>query len=222
VCQPGTDPCPGQGCDEASDACVPCDNDGTCELGEDCSTCPNDCVSGEGGGGCGNGVCELPLGEDCLSCPSDCRGRQGGAAWKQFCCGDGDGTNPVDCTDSRCSEDGFACTDVPPEPYCCGDLICEGAEDSFNCEVDCGAPPFCGDDTCDADEDQCTCPDDCGTPPSTETVCTDGVDNDCDTLTDCDDMDCDGAPACECLLRGAACTLDSECCSNWCHRGKCK
>ncbi|UCG17744.1 MAG: N-acetylmuramoyl-L-alanine amidase [Phycisphaerales bacterium] len=222
TCVPGSDPCPGQGCDETNDVCVPCDDDGTCELGEDCTTCPNDCISGGGGGGCGNGVCELTLGEDCLSCPSDCRGKQVGATKNQFCCGDGDGTNPVDCTDSRCSEEGFACTDVPPEPYCCGDLTCEGAEDSFNCEVDCGAPPFCGDDTCDAGEDQCNCPDDCGTPPSTETNCTDDVDNDCDTFADCDDGDCDGDPACECLLRGEVCTLDSECCSNWCHRGECK
>jgi exonuclease III len=56
--------------------------------------------------------------------------------------------------------------------------------------------PVCGDESCDPGEDQCNCPDDCGTPPSTETSCTDGIDNDCDTYTDCDDSDCDGDPAC--------------------------
>ena len=222
-CQLGTDPCPGQDCDEVNDVCVPigCDNDGTCEPGENCNSCPDDCISG-GGGGCGNGVCEPPLGEDCLSCPSDCRGKQVGTPTRQYCCGDGDGTNPVDCTDPRCTEDGFACSNTPADPYCCGDLICEGAEDGFNCEVDCGPPPYCGDGNCDPGENQCTCPDDCGTPPSTETSCTDGADDDCDGLTDCADVDCANDPACTCLPRGEPCTLDSECCSNRCNRGACK
>jgi len=58
---------------------------------------------------------------------------------------------------------------------------------------------YCGDGTCDPGEDQCNCPDDCGTPPSTETgYCADGIDNDCDTYTDCDDADCDSDPACQC------------------------
>jgi hypothetical protein len=140
----------------------------------------------------------------------------------------------------------------------CGDETCDPGEDQCNCPEDCGTPPstetsctdgidndcdtytdcddsdcdgdpacaepYCGDGTCDPDEDQCNCPDDCGTPPSTETSCTDGIDNDCDTYTDCDDSDCDGDPACpECLPKGAACTEDSECCSGNClPAGKCK
>ncbi|MEE9575292.1 MAG: hypothetical protein V3W03_04260, partial [Gammaproteobacteria bacterium] len=40
--------------------------------------------------------------------------------------------------------------------------------------------PVCGDQTCDPGEDECSCAQDCGTPPSTETVCDDGVDEDCD------------------------------------------
>ena len=58
----------------------------------------------------------------------------------------------------------------------------------------------CGDGTCDSGEDQCNCPDDCGTPPSTETSCADGIDNDCDTYTDCDDSDCDGIFPCDSLV----------------------
>jgi hypothetical protein len=56
--------------------------------------------------------------------------------------------------------------------------------------------PVCGGDNCDFGEDQCNCPEDCGTPPLTEIVCDDGIDEDCDTYTDCDDSDCDGDPAC--------------------------
>jgi sialate O-acetylesterase len=56
--------------------------------------------------------------------------------------------------------------------------------------------PVCGDANCDPGEDQCNCPDDCGTPPLTEISCTDGIDEDCDEVTDCDDTDCIGDPAC--------------------------
>ncbi|MCK4959530.1 MAG: PASTA domain-containing protein, partial [Planctomycetes bacterium] len=59
-----------------------------------------------------------------------------------------------------------------------------------------GGGSYCDDGTCDPGEDQCNCPEDCGTPPSTETSCDDGIDEDCDTYTDCDDSDCDGDPAC--------------------------
>jgi hypothetical protein len=82
---------------------------------------------------------------------------------------------------------------------------------------------FCGDDNCDSGEDQCNCPEDCGTPPSVETNCDDGIDEDCDTYTDCDDSDCEDNPVCDCLPKGAACTEDEECCSGNCLRiGKCK
>ena len=217
-CLPGQDPCPDETCDENNNLCAPlvCDEDMICEQGEDCNNCPTDCISGAGEGGvCGNGVCEPSIGEDCLSCAVDCEGKQVGAAKKQYCCGDGAGTNPVDCTDPRCTSEGFECGDAPL-PYCCGDLLCEGDEDSFNCEIDCGSPPTCGDGFCDAGEDQCSCPIDCETPPSNETNCSDGLDNDCDGLIDRDDEDC------ECFLKREMCTLDSECCSNWCHKGACK
>jgi hypothetical protein len=49
---------------------------------------------------------------------------------------------------------------------------------------------FCGDGNCDASEDQCDCADDCGTPPDNESICDDGIDNDCDLNTDCEDPDC--------------------------------
>ena len=43
-------------------------------------------------------LCEPAAGEDCVSCPDDCNGVQKGNPGNQFCCGDGDGTNPVDCS----------------------------------------------------------------------------------------------------------------------------
>ena len=55
-------------------------------------------------------------------------------------CGDGDGENPLPCSDSTCSTGGWECTDVPAGgggSYCCGDGTCEGAEDINNCAIDC-------------------------------------------------------------------------------------
>jgi hypothetical protein len=176
-----------------------CDGDEVCDPGEDCDTCPSDCISGGGAPVCGNGVCEPLAGEDCLICPADCAGKQGGNPSRQFCCGDGNGANPVGCDDSRCTTEGFSCSDVASDPYCCGDTICEGAEDVCSCSIDCGAAP------------------------ATETSCTDGVDNDCDGLIDCADGDCDGDPACACTPSGGACVSHTECCSNNCKKnGTCR
>jgi hypothetical protein len=61
---------------------------------------------------CGNGVCEAGDGENCASCPDDCNGVQNGQPSDRFCCGDGGGSNPLTCSDSRCTE-GVSCIDVP-------------------------------------------------------------------------------------------------------------
>lgn len=197
-CDGDTD-CDDSDCD-ADPACV-CDNDGVCEDGEDCDNCPGDCISGTGAG-CGNGVCEPDEEENCISCPEDCAGKQVGKPSKRFCCGDGDGVNPVGCDDPQCNSGDYACGETPP-PFCCGDTICEGPEDVCNCAIDCGDPP--------ASE----------IPGQT---CNDGLDNDCDGAADCDDPDgdCDTDSSCECLPRGEECSIDDECCSNRCHRGRCK
>jgi hypothetical protein len=214
-CHTGTDPCPGEICEETGDVCVSiaCDNDGTCELDEDCEDCPNDCFQA-GGSACGNGACETADGEDCVSCPEDCNGVQTGAPSGRFCCGDGDGVNPVGCTDPRCTEGGASCSDIPTVASCCGDLVCTGTEDGFNCEVDCGPPLVCGDDTCDTGENNCTCPVDCGPPAEAELVmstCSDGLDNDCDGVTDCEDTDCSGDPACPVCDNNDICEAGEDC-----------
>jgi hypothetical protein len=175
-CVPGPAPCPDD-CNEDDDICTGC-GDGVCDLGEDCDSCPSDCISGTlPGAVCGNGICEAGDGEDCLSCPSDCNGKQNGKPSNRFCCGDGDGQNPVPCSDSLCSTGSFMCTDDPSTggEYCCGDAICDDPpEDGFSCELDCGAPPVCI--------------------PTHEREkgprCSDGLDNDCDGLIDGDDPDC--------------------------------
>jgi len=199
--------------------CEVCNSNGVCEVGEDCNNCAADCISGTSDGAvCGNGVCEAGNGEDCVICPEDCNGKQNGRPSGRFCCGDGDGVNPLPCDDGACSTGGWSCTDVPvsDEPYCCGDLDCAGDEDFTNCEIDCPAP-FCGDSRCDPGEDQCGCPSDCGDPPDNETDCSDGVDNDCDGLTDGDDPDC------ACGSRGAGCSTGDDCCSGSCKRnGTCR
>jgi len=180
-------------CDDPS-----CNNDGTCDAGEDCFNCSCDCVAGDGAA-CGNGLCEAGNGEDCVSCPSDCNGKQSGKPSGRFCCGDGDGSNPVSCSDSRCTQGGFDCTDVPTASSCCGDGVCEGAEDSCLCAVDCGAPPL------------------------DETSCDNGADDDCDGAVDCADIDCSAFAGCNCVGPGRPCAADADCCSGNCKgNGSCK
>jgi hypothetical protein len=182
-------------------SCPVCDNDGACEFGEDCLGCPNDCASGSTSGAvCGNGVCEAGNGEDCVSCAQDCNGVQGGKPANRFCCGDGDGSGPVGCSDSRCTSSGFSCTEVPGAggSYCCGTDGCESGESCSNCALDCSGG---------------------------FELCTDGIDNDCDGATDCSDSECSSDPACSgsCGTAGASCTSNGDCCSNRCKgNGTCK
>ncbi|HXV77352.1 MAG TPA: hypothetical protein VD788_13620, partial [Candidatus Polarisedimenticolaceae bacterium] len=176
--------------DCADEACVgqpscTCDFSGTCDGGEDCFSCPSDCATGALG--CGNGVCEANAGEHCLNCPQDCAGLQSGNPNDQFCCGAvGGGNNPVPCTDARCNDQGFVCIKTFI-PSCCGDLSCAQDEDPCGCGVDCGAQT------------------------GEEARCGDGIDDDCDGASDCDDDEClsvavtppDGAPRVEAGRRAA-------------------
>lgn len=175
----------------------PCYNN-SCDAGEDCTTCPQDCIGGTFSGAvCGNGVCEAGNGEDCVSCPADCAGVQGGKPSGRFCCGDGDGNNPVGCDDSRCGGADVCTNDTAADiNYCCGDGVCDEGETSCSCSLDCGIQPV------------------------SESSCTDNIDNDCDGLIDCSDSDCDADSACgtsSCSPTGASCSEGTDCCSNKCN-----
>ncbi|HLF57178.1 MAG TPA: M12 family metallo-peptidase, partial [Thermoanaerobaculia bacterium] len=182
--------------------CAPCNDNGVCDAGEDCNGCAGDCPGGISSGAvCGNGVCEAGNGEDCLSCAADCNGAQGGKPQNRYCCGDGAGTNPVACTDSRCTAGGKSCaTDSnPPGSYCCGDTTCDSGEGCANCALDCELG---------------------------FEVCGNGLDDDCSGAADCADSACSGEPACICKDAGQACASSSECCSLNCrtkgkNAGKC-
>jgi GH35 family endo-1,4-beta-xylanase len=67
--------------------------------------------------------------------------------------------------------------------------------------------PSCGDGACNGTETRCTCSSDCGAPPATESVCSGGVDEDCDGATDCADANCSAAPACA----PSSCDADGLC-----------
>jgi len=59
-CEPGTDPCPGQLCDEVNDVCAPCSVDADCSDGFFCNG-PERCVAGvchPGAYPCGSSACD--------------------------------------------------------------------------------------------------------------------------------------------------------------------
>jgi len=190
--------------DGIGDACDPCLQNGVCEAGESCATCAADCATGTYG--IGDGVCDIAGGENCLNSPTDCNGKQTGKVGSQYCCGNGVGTHPVDCSDSRCTSGGKLCTMVSPPPsFCCGNATCEGPIELDRCGLDCGTP-LCGNGVCDPlFEDRCRCPQDCGPPFASETSCTDFVDNDCDGFLDVDDSECFRAP-CTCTGEPNSCS----------------
>ena len=193
-------------CDEATDACIsegnPCGGGTVCN--EENDVC--------GSSSCPNGQCDE--GEDCHSCPQDCISGTGGGTCDACFKGKCDGIcNP--------KKETSACSDCA-QSWCCGDGVCEGDENNSNCEIDCGASAFCGDGNCDSGESECNCPEDCGSPPSTESICNDGVDNDCDGVVDCSDSDCSPDHSCNCGEKKSPCNVNSDCCSNRCSsRGVC-
>lgn len=188
-CDGATD-CDDSDCAAAVNCAPPiCNANGACEAGENCTNCPSDCPAA-GGPACGNGTCEPTDGEDCLTCPSDCNGQQTGRTSTRFCCGDGAGENPVGCSDGRCSEGGFSCNGSPAESYCCGDGICDVGEGPCLCSVDCGAPD---------------------TSESIRTTCRDELDNDCDGLADCQDLDCAADPRCAACNNNGVCEPGEDC-----------
>jgi len=116
------------------------------------------------------------------------------------------------------------------------DNDCDGLTDCAD-TADCGADPACQGGSCDTITDKGTCNNDptcewvgspqngscqdaavCVPDETPEASCTDGVDNDCDGLTDCDDTaDCGADPACQACVPDqtpeTTCTdgIDNDC-----------
>lgn len=97
---------------------------------------------------------------------------------------DGDGDGLPDACDG-CPSDNP--NDSDGDGVCDSDDICEGGDDGADRDSD-GVPNFC--DPCPDDEGTTGCD-----PPPAE-LCGNGVDDDGDDATDCDDPDCSSDPAC--------------------------
>ena len=81
----------------------------------------------------------------------------------------------------------------------------------------CEEAAVCGDGTCELGETSCSCAADCGAPPAIETVlvnCSDGLDNDCDGDTDCDDPNCASDGTCLLATCGNGICEAGEDCNN--------
>ncbi|MCP4873808.1 MAG: hypothetical protein GY898_34400 [Proteobacteria bacterium] len=180
---PGTEICD-DGIDNDGDGFADCD-DADCGLFPDCVTPGNefDCdntVDDDGDGlvDCADPDCAtdpvcLPGNEDCTNGLDD----------------DGDGL--VDCDDGDCT---FESVCDAGDGDCCVSNGSPGCDDEAGEDLVCDLDPFCCNVTWDficADEYQDvfggTCADE---------ICDNGLDDDADGATDCDDSDCTGDPAC--------------------------
>ncbi|HUU84317.1 MAG TPA: C25 family cysteine peptidase [Phycisphaerae bacterium] len=233
-CQGGSDPCPGQYCDEAGDVCVECLENAHCNDGLFCNGAET-CVSGAcqpgtdpcPGQGCDevnnvctacddDGTCEP--GEDCHNCPNDCISGEGGAVCGNGLCEAGDGE---DCR--NCSADcNGKTTGSPSGRFCCG--ATEGCGDSrcndsgWTCTTTPQGEPYCcGDGVCEGAEDVLNCAVDCGcTGPEdcddgnqcTTDACVDGV---CQYAPVADDTPCTGGICCDGICDAPVCSVSADC-----------
>ncbi len=183
-------------------------------------------------------VCDDGIDNDCdllVDCADDaCSGLP-----PETACHDGldnDCNDVADCDDSACqSESEASCTDGV-------DNDCDGLTDCDD-TVDCDLAPACQQscslglqgDPCFEDADCCTdkcrggndktCKGDFACTPTgfpEADNCENGIDDDCDGQTDCDDDECSIDPACagSCLPNPDSCVRDSDCCSNNCSNGR--
>jgi len=215
ACISGDGCCP-SGCNPADDAdCRECETDGNCDDGNPCTndTCVSwvceHTVSSEG----------LSCGEGKVCCGGECRracsSAQDCADWFE----DNNESFDSNCTEFSCTDPGNCCyanciisvSPCGPEDGCCPsncnseeDPDCETCTDECDTEgtTQCNGNTLesCG--NCDGDSclewcnpDDCSdCSCDCGNYSSDQDEsavnCSDGIDNDCDGLIDCDDVDC--------------------------------
>ncbi len=172
-----------------------------------------------------SGDCDT--GQECLATASSTSNAHVGDCSSDFpytiCCS----TNgAVQGCNRDCSADGLCNVDCADDPFCsddpdCCELEC-GAGDGCNseCETnlacpidpDCSCPFQCDIFPCDAQcyyDPRCEAGTNCSVSPPSE-ICDNGLDDDLDGLTDCDDPDCDSDPACS----GTVCIPSHEDCDN--------
>lgn len=130
---------------------------------------------------------------------------------------DGDGFTDAACGGGDCNDADPAIN--PGAAESCSDGVdndCDGLVDGD--DPDCApCPDSDGDGFTDVACGGLDCDDsDPDVNPGATEQCGDSIDNDCDGLTDCADGDCSTDPLCSCAPVGAACTVDSDCCSNKC------
>ena len=187
-CQPGSDPCPGLVCNEATDACEVCTADLECDDGlfcngvETCDPGTGNCLPGTPR--CPGLVCD-ETSDVCWECETDvhcddgqyCNGAEtcvgGRCQTGTYPCGDG-----VACTVDACDEDNDVCNYVPDDFAC---------DDSDECTQDtCDPATGCEHRLIDSDGDgTCNAQDPC--PKDREDRCNDCRDSDQDK--NCDETD---------------------------------
>jgi hypothetical protein len=164
TCQGGGERCPGQQCDETTDACVQCLTAVHCDDSNICTD--NTCVSG---------VCQFPANTAPCGDGLHCNGAEvcGGGSCLPGTppdCGDG-----LPCTADSCNEATDSCDHAPDDNACNDTLYCNGVE-SCDVTLGCvtGAPPNC-DDSIPCTLDACVeATDSCSHTPQ-DGVCDDGL-----------------------------------------------
>ncbi|MGA1865572.1 MAG: M14 family metallopeptidase, partial [bacterium] len=215
-CQAGSDPCPGQLCDEAGDMCVDCLGNGDCDDGLYCN----------GTETCVGGVCQPGVAVDCddsIYCTNDSCNEgtdtcdnipDDGFCDDSFFCNGAEtcdtelgcqaGSDP--CPGQYCDESEDICYECETDPECDDGLFCNGAETCVSGTCQAGTPPDCDDgvsctvDSCNEGTDSC-----------------DNIPNDslCDNGLFCDgDETCDAQLGCQSgtppdCSDGVSCTDDS-------------
>lgn len=214
--------------------CVEC-GDLVCDAIEDACSCPVDCGTPPL---TELGLCADMMDNDCDGCTdfvdSDC----GGVETSCTDLTDNDCDGLLDCADPDCITDP-ACvvcgdgicvaplenscncaadcgTPPPAETGACTDGMDNDCDFAIDCaDTDCHldiACMVCGNGRCDPIETSCDCPADCGLPPSVEFgSCSDGMDNDCDGLSDCEDTDCSADLVCMVCGNGNCDVIETPC-----------
>ncbi len=181
---------------------------------------------------CATGVACGSNGLKCAAQACACSGNGGAAQATETSCADGfdnDCDGLIDCLDSNCT--GQACgagngrTCVSSACTCSGnggvaqatETSCgDGKDNDCDGKIDC-ADPDCGGLSCGTNSKTChaavcTCLASGAAPAATETVCNDGLDNNCDGKTDCADTTA-CATGTACGTGGATCAAAACACS---------